>query len=100
MRRTCPTHLHTLVPATTSCPKSGKNGTPSHGPANRGQDLSVAEIEAVIERILAKDAATSRAVRADDDVDAQDPQAGSPCRTPPGRAGPGRLHPGLPAQQL
>ncbi|MEO6531931.1 MAG: GTPase HflX [Specibacter sp.] len=65
-------------------PQQGKDGTPSHESGPGGQDLSVAEIEAVIERILAKDAATSRAVRADDDVDAQDPQAGVPAARPLG----------------
>lgn len=47
-----------------------------------GQDLSVAEIEAVIGRILAKDAASSRAVREDAAIDAQDPDSGVPSRHP------------------
>ncbi|MHA7305767.1 GTPase HflX [Arthrobacter sp. TMN-49] len=65
-------------------PEHGKNGTPTQESGQNGPDLSVAEIEAVIERILAKDAATSRAVRADDDVDAQDPHAGTPATRPLG----------------
>jgi GTPase len=49
---------------------------PAKGPVEEtGQDLSVAEIEAVIDRILAKDAASSRAAREDDALDAQDSQS-------------------------
>lgn len=49
---------------------------PAAGSAGDGsQDLSVAEIEAVIDRILAKDAAAGRAVREDARLDAEDPQS-------------------------
>lgn len=62
-------------------PTNGGNGTtPSSGQPD--QELSVAEIEAVIDRILAKDAAASRAVRADEDSEAQDPYEGTPSARP------------------
>ncbi|PYI65661.1 GTPase HflX [Arthrobacter livingstonensis] len=51
-------------------------GKSAAGPAGDGSsDLSVAEIEAVIDRILAKDAAAGRAVREEARVDADDPQS-------------------------
>lgn len=66
------------------------NASAPHGSADRNEpskeplsgsadgtssDLSVAEIEAVIDRILAKDAASNRAVREDALLDAADPQS-------------------------
>ncbi|WP_082357752.1 GTPase HflX [Arthrobacter alpinus] len=54
-------------------PTTGPVGSGSAG--NAASDLSVAEIEAVIDRILAKDIAASRAVRAEVRLDAEDPQA-------------------------
>lgn len=62
-------------------PTNGGNGT-TPGSGTPDQELSVAEIEAVIDRILAKDAATSRAVRADEDSEAQDPYEGTPAVRP------------------
>ena len=53
-------------------------GISNSGTAGDGnQDLSAAEIEAVIDRILAKDAAAGRAVREDARLDADDPQSAS-----------------------
>ena len=51
-----------------------------------GQDLSVAEIEAVIDRILAKDAAVGRAVREEARLDAEDPQSTASSHPALGRA--------------
>lgn len=62
-------------------PTSGGNGT-TPGSGQPDQELSVAEIEAVIDRILAKDAAAGRAVRADEDSEAQDPHEGTPSARP------------------
>lgn len=56
------------------------HGTPSHNPV--GADLSTAEIEAVIDRILAKDAAASRMERAEQDMEDQDPYQGTPTARP------------------
>ncbi|MBP2411262.1 GTP-binding protein HflX [Arthrobacter stackebrandtii] len=47
-----------------------------------GTELSAAEIEAVIDRILAKDAAAVRAVREEQDLDAQDPHGGTAAARP------------------
>lgn len=63
-------------------PKNGSHGTSDHGSGEPGQELSAAEIEAVIDRILAKDAAAGRAARADSDVEAQDPHGGAPSGRP------------------
>ncbi|WP_287928549.1 GTPase HflX [Arthrobacter sp.] len=53
-------------------------GTSAAGSAgDAGSELSVAEIEAVIDRILAKDAAAGRAVREEARLDADDPQSGA-----------------------
>lgn len=59
-------------------------GTPSHGPDESAQELSAVEIEAVIDRILAKDAAAGRAVRAESEFEAQDPYEGTPTARPLG----------------
>ncbi len=61
-------------------PQSG--GTTAHGPNESAQELSAAEIEAVIDRILAKDAAAGRAVRAEAELEAQDPYEGTPTARP------------------
>ena len=61
-------------------PQSG--GTTPHGPDDSAQELSAAEIEAVIDRILAKDAAAGRAVRAEAELEAQDPHEGTPTARP------------------
>ncbi|WP_083508669.1 GTPase HflX [Arthrobacter alpinus] len=66
-------------------PEAGDEGTTTHGSSNAGiphQDMSVAEIEAVIDRILAKDVAASRAVSEDADEEAQDPYQGVPSTRP------------------
>ncbi|ALE05348.1 GTP-binding protein [Arthrobacter sp. ERGS1:01] len=71
-----------------SNPSAPHGSADSHGPAevpaggDAGQDLSVAEIEAVIDRILAKDAAATRAVREDAKLDAADPQSKSAASHP------------------
>ncbi|NVM95218.1 GTPase HflX [Arthrobacter wenxiniae] len=58
-------------------------GTRASGSAgDASSDLSVAEIEAVIDRILAKDAAASRAVREDARLDAVDPQSAAGASRP------------------
>ncbi|WP_256127937.1 GTPase HflX [Arthrobacter sp. SDTb3-6] len=51
----------------------GPRGTSAAGPA--GSDPSVTEIEAVIDRILAKDAAVGRAAREDARLDSEDPDS-------------------------
>ncbi|AIY03900.1 MULTISPECIES: GTPase HflX [Arthrobacter] len=63
-----------------SQPKSG--GTTPHGPDESAQELSAAEIEAVIDRILAKDAAAGHAVRAESELEEQDPYEGTPTARP------------------
>lgn len=63
-----------------SQPTSG--GTTPHGPDGSAQELSAAEIEAVIDRILAKDAAAGHAVRAESELEAQDPYEGTPTARP------------------
>ena len=63
-------------------PKHGANETTSDSTGQSEQELSVAEIEAVIDRILAKDAAAGRAVREDEQVQAQDPYQGTPSKRP------------------
>ncbi|MFQ4148440.1 GTPase HflX [Arthrobacter sp. LAPM80] len=63
-------------------PRNSGDGTTPHGTGAADTDLSVAEIEAVIERILAKDAAAGRAVREDADIEAQDPFEGAPTTRP------------------
>ncbi|WP_082634340.1 GTPase HflX [Arthrobacter alpinus] len=63
-------------------PLDGENTAPSQGQSSGEESLSVAEIEAVIDRILAKDAASSRAVREDEELDAQDPFSGEPATRP------------------
>lgn len=60
------------------------NGT-SHdnaGQADQGTELSAAEIEAVIDRILAKDAAAGRITRAEEHFVAQDPDGKAPTSRP------------------
>ncbi|WP_269939137.1 GTPase HflX [Arthrobacter sp. HY1533] len=63
-------------------PAHGSHGTSDHGTEEPGQELSAAEIEAVIDRILAKDAAAGRAARTDSDIEAQDPHGGTPSGRP------------------
>ncbi|WP_104109066.1 GTPase HflX [Arthrobacter sp. N199823] len=63
-------------------PLDGENTAPTQGQSSGEESLSVAEIEAVIDRILAKDAASSRAVREDEELDAQDPFSGEPATRP------------------
>lgn len=63
-------------------PRDGENTAPSQGHSTGEESLSAAEIEAVIDRILAKDAAASRATRADEDIEAQDPFGGAPATRP------------------
>ena len=60
------------------------NGNEEAAPSSdaSGQELSVAEIEAVINRILAKDAAAAATVRADDEFEAQDPYRGTRSTRP------------------
>ncbi|MFC8302092.1 GTPase HflX [Specibacter sp. NPDC057265] len=62
-------------------PEGGTFGT---GPESNpdGSELTAAEIEAVINRILAKDAAAGRSVRSDDAVEDQDPHSGAPTTRP------------------
>ncbi len=60
----------------------GDAATAAHAPEPQGQDLTAAEIEAVISRILAKDAAADRAARSEDDLADQDPHRGAPTTRP------------------
>lgn len=62
-------------------PGSGDFGTASNSGPD-GQELSAAEIEAVINRILAKDAAAGRAARSEDDITDQDPHRAAPTTRP------------------
>lgn len=63
-------------------PLDGENTAAAQGQSSGDESLSVAEIEAVIDRILAKDAASSRGMRADEEFDAQDPFSGEPATRP------------------
>ncbi|GAA4656133.1 GTPase HflX [Arthrobacter cryoconiti] len=64
---------HTSAPSGSTDPNDSGDVSGS----NSGQDLSTADIEAVIDRILAKDAAGAKAAREDAKFDAQDPQSGA-----------------------
>ncbi|MGO4384774.1 GTPase HflX [Specibacter sp. RAF43] len=62
---------------------SAGNTVPAGNSAGKSRpDLSVDEIEAVIDRILAKDAAAARAVHVDERLDAEDPQSGTAAAHP------------------
>lgn len=64
---------HTSAPSGSTDPNESGDASGS----TSSQDLSTAEIEAVIDRILAKDAAGAKAVRDDAKFDAQDPHSGA-----------------------
>ncbi|MET4002529.1 MULTISPECIES: GTPase HflX [Arthrobacter] len=63
-------------------PNEGHNAATSESHGTGENALSAAEIEVVIDRILAKDAAASRAVRAEDELEGQDPFSAAPSTRP------------------